>query len=397
MSLGQEPGVEGMEASRRAQSLEREVLRRRELPDILFQGEGDYGQRVRPGEERERGIAARADIRAHAEWILLESGRETRRRAVELRREGATESAAAYDLAFRGMVAEAYVESSFALKRKRRMEESLESFYELAERIQLRIDEGVERYGAGKQLIVRMSRLEDRYSAEKDNAFLARLRFQVLCGAPVEPMEIQSIREGDSERSGRNISGEESPSIRAMEIESEALATEAESLRSAEAWSVTAFGSSGPYFSGALDRRPRNEYFGGLRLTWTPDIRRLRSFESRAMRERSRALEAQASSESRALQRQLKESGEALRLLHLREPNTQRLRNQQRETVRIAQIRWQKGVGSWEALMDEMEKELDLWMEENKKREAALLKWIESVRHFETLEKLPRRIGQEST
>ncbi|MFU8849054.1 MAG: TolC family protein [Opitutales bacterium] len=375
-----------------AEALEARALAREEWPSLTVEAGGDYGQRARPGEEREQGIAGRGEILAQVNWNLMESGRSARERALNLRREGLEQANAAFDDAFRTEVARSYVNASLALERRKLLRAARIEFSEMAKLVLHRFDEGVEPGATRDQLEQREAAWAARWREADTDAETARLQLALLAGREeVRPLPVQLLNLPEE---APTLIDRLPPALAALELQAKEGRAQAEAIALTNRWRLNAIGQTGPYFSRAYDGRIEEEYYAGLRFTWSPDAAGVQRTRARAEMRRARSLEA----EKTALQRDYAQSSEAMRrtfreLSRQEEEWTESLTSAQ-AAERAAQLRWREGVGTWITLLEERNRLLEVRLGELAWRERLARTIIDYAESTGQVHELPAWIGQ---
>ncbi|MCC5807000.1 MAG: TolC family protein [Opitutales bacterium] len=373
-----------------AEEFEARALARERWPDLSLEAGGDYGQRARPGEERDQGISARGEILARVNWNLFESGRAARERAVALRREGVRESNAAFDHAFRAEVARTYVSASLALERREHLLAARREFLEIAEVARRRMREGVEPGAAREHLEQAEAAWAARWREADTAAETARLQLALLADrTEVQPLPIRlsSVPEaspGDSPP----------PALAALRLQAGERRAQAEAVASGNRWRLDAIGQAGPYFSRAFDGRTEEEYYAGLRFSWSPDASGVQRARALAETRRARALEAEEAALKRDLARRDEEVRGLFRDLSSQAEEWDEAVKGAEATERAVRLRWREGVTSWRALLDERERLLSARLGELAWRERLALLLVDYAESAAALDELPVWIGQ---
>ncbi len=390
-SMRAQPRYAANELRIEAEDAERRALRRDRYPSVEIEGGGDFGQRVRPGEERDEGLAGRGEILARVNWSLLESGRSARQRAVEFRRSGLAAADAAFDLAFRGEVARAYIGASVASERRQLLLAAEPAFEKLAAVVRMRVREGVESTVALDQIEESAAARAARLRAEADAAEGKKLMLALLADREtVQPLRI------DPRPPRAAVSVETSPALAALRHEAGERLAEAEALERTDRWRLDAVGQAGPYFSRAFDRTTEHEYFGGLRFVWSPDLAGARSSRALAERRRARALEADEAGLRRDLSMRVREIDATLGDADARTTDWRAAVERAAAAERTARLRWEHGAGSWSDWWEKRERLLEAKLDELDWRRQTAEMLVEYAEASGRIDDLPAWIGQRS-
>lgn len=377
-----------------AEQAELQALRRTALPELQLEAGGDYGQRVRPGEERDRGVAGRGEIIARVNWSLIESGRSSRERAIELARAGAVSQQAARDLAFRSEVARLYVRSAADAERVSIMHAAEPGFQSLTDSLRRRIAEGV----APSELKLRAAEAESRRQTQLNDAVDAkragRTALALLTNRDaVSPLLLQ-VQPPTPAAAG---DWDSNPLLAELEREAERQRAEAEQLQRAELWRLDLISQTGPYFSGALDDGRQQEYFAGLRFTWTPDLAGVNRARSTAGMRRAQATEAERASLGDELRRRSVNLEEQLHWVDDRQAERARLLERVQDRERAESLRWREGLGDWSNVYEARENLLQVRLDELQWRLDTAMDLIEYAEVNNRLDDLPAWLGQPET
>jgi outer membrane protein TolC len=392
-SIEHEPGYQMATSARRAGEADAVAIGRERLPTVSVAGAGDFGQRARPGEEREQGVAARGDLLARVDWIVRDSARGARERAVALRRAGVVETEAAFDLSFRAELARTYLQTAIAVERHSILTGHFDRFDEVSSLARLRVERGVESAVALEWLETARTRHRAELERSRDRTELGSMTLAAYAGREVEPapldfdvaeigwLHVPPIEKG-------------APSVAALEREAEVLRAEADVLREQDRWRVGAFAAGGPYFSKAFSDGLEPEYIGGIQFVWTPDVTGVRESRASAFRHRAGALQAEAQSEARRLGRRAAEIARLGSSYGERERELRDAVERAAALERTSLLRWQNGVGGWRDLLDSREARLRAELAQLDWRAAFALEIVEYAEITNRLDSLPGWLGQ---
>ncbi len=392
-SIENEPAYGAEELRRKAAEISEQAVYRERWPTFSVEAAGDYGQRVRPGEERDRGLAGRGDILARLEWTLVESSRGVRERAVALRRAGLVESGAARDVTFRAMVGRTYVEAAFELDRHTILGAHRDAFQGVADLAELRVREGVEPAFALEWLEGRIKDLAVVLKESGESRDLRLLQLGILSGRAVSPHPV-FLKEEALANMIKAASRTDNPAVAALRLEADAIRSEAEAAGVNGLWQVTAFGAAGPYFSEAFDRSMEAEYFGGVRLTWSPDTASVRQSRALAERHRARALREDARSQSRKLERRIAEIERVADGFANRTADLNEAVHRAAVAVNGTRMRWEEGLGGWREWLDAKETLVNARLKELDWRHQCALLVVEYAEITNRMPDLPGWLGQ---
>ena len=385
------PGYEIARFEASATEAEMQALRREGWPAFSIEAGGDYGQRVRPGEERDQGIAGRGEVLARLDWSLLQSGRNARERALALRRLGVIEAGAAFDHALRAEVARIYVELALELDRQEILREGLEAFSRIAEVVERRNAEGVEPAGAVFRITERRAAFTIDLGEAGDRIDALTTQLAAITGRELRPANVTL----DPEAVLTRQSVAPNPRLAELRLQAEERRADAEVLRETDRWRVDLYGAAGPYFSEAFDDRYEQEYFGGLRFIWSPDVAGVRRERSLAQRQRARALESEEADLRARFVERTEFIRRELRDYALRWSGKVEVIEQARNSERAAQLRWREGVGSWRDFADELDEAVEARLDEVAWRKSMADRVIEYAEITAGLDALPGWLGQE--
>ncbi len=377
-----------------ADQAELQAHRRSKLPELRLEAGGDYGQRARPGEERDQGLAGRGEILAQVNWSLLESGRDSRERALALAGKGTLSRQAAQDLVFRADVARHYVEAAIKQERLAVLTTAEPGFQALANALERRVSEGVEPAGRRARIEQAEARRAATIQEAEDAAGAGGAKLALLTGrAEVTPMPPKlSAPETKPE-----IDWIDSPQLAVLDWQVEQQRAEAETLSRTDRWSLDFVGQAGPYFSNAFDGALEQEYFAGLRFSFSPDWAGVNRARANAEYRRARATEAERASLHDDLQRRSAELADLLHLLDDRRIGREEVLAKARASEHAEKVRWREGVGDWSALYSAREDWVAAQLDELEWRLEMALKLIEYAEISNRLEELPAWLGQEGS
>jgi hypothetical protein len=373
-----------------AEALEALALERERWPDLRIEARGDYGQRARPGEERDQGMAARGEILALVNWNLLESGRVARERAVSLRREGVSDANAVLDLAFRAEVARLYLLASLALERRERLLAARSEFSQLAGVVRQRLREGVEPGSSREHLEKSETAWAVRWREVDMAAETTLLQLALVSDrADVHPYTVQFSN------LPKDTSAELTPpALAVLRRQGEERRAQAEAIAQSNRWRLDAIGQAGPYFSSAFSGRVEEEYYAGLSLSWSPDAAAVQRTRALAEMRRARSFEAEKAALNRDLVREREDVRRLLSEVPAHIVEWEKSIKNAEAAERVAYLRWSEGVGSWRVLLDERERLLETRLSELAWREQLALMLVDYAENSARLDELPAWIGQ---
>lgn len=367
-----------------AEDAEALALRRERLPEVSVEAGGDYGRRVRPGEERDQGVAGRGEILARVNWSLFESDRSARRRAIELRREGLVAADVAFDHAFRSEVARTYVHASIAAERRDLLVAGAEPVKRLADAVARRVTEGVDTAAARHRTADTLAAWKLRLREALDDAEAELLKLSLLADVDnVLPRRIEPIPPDIAATVDGN------PAVAALRLGADERRAEAEALRRRDLWRLDAVGQAGPYFSRAFDVTAQQEYFGGLRFVWSPDMAGVRESRALAERRRARALEAEEAGLRHDLAVRVRETEKILSGAHRQAMDWRAALVRAEATERTARLRWEQGAGPWTEWLDALEHLTDVMMGELEWRARTALLLVDYAEAAGYIDSLP--------
>ncbi len=383
-------GYEASRAGAMAEDAEARAVRRERIPSLSVEASGDYGQRVRPGEERDQGVAGRGEILARVDWLLYESSRAARERAVELRRQGIVHAGEAFDYAYRAEMARLYVQASAAEEKVASLQDEEATFSGLLERVAHRVRSGVEPASAGEWLEEAQSLYRERLHDARSRKDALSARLTAIAGREVAPSPVRPRFD--------NIAPmpevEDNPALAELRLLAEERRAEADSILRRDRWRIEAFGATGPYFSEAFEDRVKHEYYGGMRLVWSPDTSGVQRERALAERRRARALEAEAAGLRQVHSHRTREIGAGLDEAESRLAGAEALVESSARAARAATLRWQRGVGTWREVAERREALLDARLREIELREELALLLVEYAEILAALEALPVWLGE---
>ena len=383
-------GYEASRAGAMAEEAEARAVRRETIPSLSVEASADYGQRVRPGEERDQGVAGRGEVLARVDWLLYESSRAARERAVELRREGIVHAGEAFDYAYRAEMARLYVQASAAEEKVAALREEETTFSGLLDRVALRVRNGVETASAREWLEETQSSYRERLHEARNRNDGLSARLTAIAGREVAPTPVHPRFGGF----GPMPEVGDNPALAELRLLAEERRAEADSILRRDRWRVEAFGTTGPYFSEAFDDRVKHEYFGGMRLVWSPDTSGVQRERALAERRRARALEAEATGLRERHWQRTREIGVRLDDAESRLAGSAELMESSERAARAADLRWQRGVGTWREVAERRGALLDARLQEIELREALALLLVEYAEISAALEALPVWLGE---
>ncbi len=390
-SAAAEPRFRAEQLRTEAEGLDVEALRRERRPVWALEAGGDYGQRARPGEERAEGVAARGDILARVEWSLLESGRTMNQRAALLRQIASVEKGEAFNLAFRAEVARIYIAAAIARERHEHLQSAAMPLQHLATTARLRIDSGVESATAREQIDQFVDTWTVQWQAAEQATEQATLKLALLADretvapAYVSLQAVPTPREPDATP----------PAITVLQRQADERRATADAWARSDRWRLDVVGQAGPYLSQAFDDGVEAEYYGGLRVVWQPDLAGVNRRRALAEMRRAEALEQEASALHAGLDRRMAEIAVMLRAFPAQQSAWEDALASTINAERVARLRWEEGVGSWQDWLDEHERLLDVRLRELSWREAMALLWVDYAEALARLDELPSWIGQE--
>ena len=359
-------------------------------PELSVEAGGDFGQRARPGEERDQGMAARGEILARVQWSLLESGRIARQRALELRRESLRESTSAFDLSFRADVARAYILASSALERESLLKEAQKNFSEISKAAHQRLREGIEHGSAKEQIEKSESTWNKHWHEAQANAAAAQLKL----GLMADNLQVQPKRIQLNEIPSDPIKPSPSPALAALRLEAKERRAQAEVISQSNRWRLDAIGQAGPYFSSAFDGNYEEEYFAGLRWSWSPDAAGVQRTRARAELRRANALTAEKAGMQRDWDQRIQELTAIFQSVPTQASDWNNTLVSAEASERISRLRWNEGVGSWQDRLEEGERLLSARLDELAWREQVALQFVEYAEKANLMHQLPTWIGQ---
>ncbi|TVR47948.1 MAG: hypothetical protein EA425_15120 [Puniceicoccaceae bacterium] len=345
---------------------------------------------MRPGEERDQGVAGRAEILARVDWLLYESSRAARERAVELRRQGIVHAGEAFDYAYRAEMARLYVQASAAEEKVASLREEEATFSGLLERVAHRVRSGVEPSSAREWLEETQSLYRERLHDARSRKDGLSARLAAIAGREVAPPPVRPRFGGI----GPMPEVEDNPALAELRLLAEERRAEADSILRRDRWRVEAFGATGPYFSEAFEDRVKHEYYGGMRLVWSPDTSGVQRERALAERRRARALEAEATGLRQVHSHRTREIGAGLDEAESRLAAAEALVESSERAARAAALRWQRGVGTWREVAERREALLDARLREIELREELALLLVEYAEILAALEALPVWLGE---
>ncbi len=374
-----------------AEQAELQAVRRSALPALEVEAGGDYGQRVRPGEERDRGLAARGEIIARVNWRLIESGRNSRERAIELAQAGALSRQAAHDLTFRAEVARLYVTAAADAERAEILASAETDFQTLNESLRRRTAEGV----APTRLQLRAEEDEARRESHLNEARDAKAAGQIALALLTDRDHVHPHRlQVHSPQPAGVIDWQDNPLLAELDQEARRQQAQAEQLRRTDLWHLDLSTQTGPYFSGALDDGRKQEYFAGLRFTWRPDVAGVNRARATAEQRRAEATEAERASLSDELQRRAANLEEHLQWLDDRHAERTGLLERVQHRERAERLRWREGLGDWSDFYAARQNLLETRLEELQWRRDTAMQLIEYAEVTNRLDDLSAWLGQ---
>ncbi|TVR64688.1 MAG: TolC family protein [Gemmatimonadales bacterium] len=388
------------------------AIRREWLPAASLQGVGDYGQRLSPGEERALGVGARGELRALAQWRILDGDRGARS-ATATHREGVVR---AEEDVFRADVREElaglYLETRTARKRVELREGQVERLDELGGYVEERARAGFEstweegllneaRTRAHRHLVEARGELELAESqmalhmgscwAEAGGATAPEPSHQDRATGPALPSATGSAAPSDAGEAGT------APEVALGLRRAEALNFLAREEARRDRWSLDVLGIVGPNRSRAFDDGfIRHEYLVGLALSWRPDLAGIRDRLAEVERARARAERAWAQGIQAEVDRELVrlELDEALQ-----EEVGRHLRTEMAAaSARLdgALLRWTEGVDRWIDVLQAAERLTEVEAEALHQHLAVAELMVRQHRLRGTMERLPEALSLHS-
>ena len=355
-----EPGYRSVDSAIDAAVADRDVVARWWFPDVEFDAEGDVGKRVSPGAERDQGVSARTNVGTTVSSLLFDNARRYDRRERSRRIEEQQAAAERFDDEIRVEIAGVYLEAQIAEAQLEFLESQRREFDELGDIVDHRIDRGVE--GDYQRRVfeaadARLSRLVTEARQELEQAvaelsgYIDRCVVPAATNAYLRPMELV-----DDARPH--------PAVEELERRAEAVEMAAEATERRDHLRLSLIGVGRLYLSPAYEQFPEPEYYTGLSGVWRPDVGGTRRLRSEAESARARALDDEARSLERRVERQ------RLRYMQLRRAFDERLqavkseRTESRRRTEAAVRRWQQGVEDWTEVVDAREELIDAELNE---------------------------------
>jgi outer membrane protein TolC len=387
-----DPGYVAVEERIEAERATRASARREWLPAGSFDGLGNHGQRLSPGEERVLGVGPRGELRLLASWTLLDSDRARRGEVAEARiREGSSDGES-FRATREGLVAQVYVQAAVAEVRWEATRAHVERLEELAELVRMRVEAGVE-VGWEDQLLQEALARGRRLAAEAELARdAARNELSHLAGRCVRAEPIAP----ETSAPLATDPGERSPEVQQLHAQAETTEALARQAADQGRWQVQVIGTVGPNYSRAFDDgNVENEYLVGIAARWQPDLAGVRRQLAAAEGARARALRAEAGSLRMTLERELgririglDQGGRRLALLSAE-------LDEARRREEAALHRWREGVDRWIEVVQARDRVLEVRLLEAALNEELATALVRAGEMTGTLPDVPGHLGQE--
>ncbi len=373
----------------RAVELDRLGVQRERRPNLMVELGGDYGQRARPGEERALGVGGRGDAIARVNWVLLESGRKAREMSVAHARAAIEELTSAFDIAYRANVARAYIASSIARERLEAIRDFSEALEHISNAVELRVELGVESVVSSDLVAQSYSSTVAKHREIESSAGQSQLELDLLAGRTSSPLKVKLI--GPSSENETYI---DNPALSLLDNQIRELRAEAEATEKSGRWRIEAVGWAGPHFSRAFDDSIQEEYTGGLRLVWNPDLAGVNRARSQAAAQRASAIEMDRAS----LEMDIDRDRAMIQALTIDLPEQtaewDAAMKRAKLATNTARMRWTEGYGSWKELLATEQKLLDMRLDEVDWRESLAMIMIDFAERSGAIDSLPMWIGQ---
>jgi outer membrane protein TolC len=394
LSREAEPGYSAAREAAAAEMAARNAVGRERLPVLALEAAGDQGQRARPGEERAIGVGARGDVRAIAGWTILDSSQgwretERQRRVEEMRWAGEV-----FDADFRAAVGRVYLDVATEEARRLVVAAHRVDVAELARVIGLRREAGVEIEYDAFLIEEALARYDRRLAEATHRSEAAQAELAMLAGRCVRPT---GLRPRPPPLPAHSVATDANPRVRLLRERAAAQAAAAGAVRRQDLWRLQILGATGPYFSEAFADGPvEPEYIVGVSASWNPDLAGIRRTRAAAEAARARAVQHEAASEQRAVERELARLTVSWARFDERRRELDRELELTQRRANAAGLRWMAGVDRWREVVDAQERLLEVRLAQLELEREIALALIAYGERAGELDSLPSWLGQES-
>ncbi len=366
-------------------------VRRERVPEFAFEGVGNHGQRLSPGEERVLGVGARGEARLVATWTLLSSDRSRRSTTAGHALTGARFQGEAVEADLRVLLAGLYIDAVEGEGVLRARERHLDELRALAALVRRRVDAGVDMAWEGFLMEEALARGERLLAEAERTTSALRVELSRRAGRCIQPMALSP--DGDFP----DGAVDDNPRLRELLQDAVIREGRAREIGDGGRLRLDVLGITGPTYSRAFDEddRIRTEYLVGLAARWSPDFGGIRGRRADAEAAEARALSAEADAYRETLGREWDrlQGDLAFRRAERQALERERELAQRREAAAVA--RWREGVDRWSEVIQARERRLQV-DESVVRSEGTLARTLLLLHdHSGQLDHLPSGLGHE--